>query len=94
MRLLGASRSAESDGGEMTEGQLQTEKGEGTRVPGKALPSAWDGWRRDLGVGLPPSLHPLPPNPADGMLPNLIFQNARWNVINQTTQDCQKKSAK
>lgn len=37
-------------------------------------------------------LFTLPPNPADGMFPILIFHNARWNVINQTTQDLPKKS--
>ena len=38
-------------------------------------------------------LFTLPPNPADGVFPNLIFHNARWNVINQTTQDLPKKKS-
>lgn len=91
MRLLGASRSAESDGGEMTEGQLQRERrraqgslGRPCPLPGTDGGEIWE-WSAT-------PLFTLPPNPADGMFPNLIFHNARWNVINQTTQDLPKKS--
>ena len=71
-------------------------KEKGTRgALGRPCPLPGTDGRETWGQSATP-LFPLPPNPADGLFLNLIFHNAQWNVINQTTQDLpkKKKSAK